>query len=904
MPGKDDELSQALKQAKSKKMFFAFFPKGTEGKLIVSKLKIPPKVVAATKKEIGGGAPVTGKCFAEGGTMVFQVVKAPPATTAAAVKKVVKRDTGLPIDPDFRLTSDAEAEEVEGSAASGSGAAEADGPASQTGAPPAEGPQAAPASQAALADQQPGADAKTVVTKRLAALTDPFKEAVAHKSPETARMQTLMTTLKGLIVKHDYEQAAKVLDELEPLVTQFNALEADYKTRKGEVQAAITRVAGWGTDISKYKKAIEAAAKLEKTNVADALARLDQAKSEAEADAKTAEDEYQELKKSVTSNAEQLRDPKVWDHVKADLASLPKPEDADAQVQAGKGAAGRKILEGLVAPYAQAVANAKAYKGVLAKQDETAKKITDLEKDPQMAAHLAPQIADAKSKVDAAVKLADPPGRDYGGALNGLAAVDRDCDAAQRLFEEYKKVLTKKAATEQKIAALEKLALASNVAPEIAVSKTKVVNAMKLADPPGHDYPGALAALVGVDAACDTIKKMTEDYQRVLNTKADTDKKIARLENHPQKALIASEMAAVKSQEVAALALADPPGHDYAGAMDALGAVDKKCAAAEVKILDQLVQGKDKGDTRKIVKKLFKERFGVELDMEGKGDTPAQEYASVKRIYELMAMVPESHTNHNPSLKKIERVGGPQQISYYESETDIFLGLGRKDSKKVVLKCERPGSLVTKGLQFGLKNPATGLVDPPVEPACQPKPSANPNPSYFDWTTLHEIGHSIDDKQGFMKAHADVAGWIEYGSDCSDAAKAACAFFKFDTAEALEYTKKLMEGKEGSRPSPKPPAPRGRTDWDTVRQTVESWCDSVRVGKEPWENLPAAIGSRIYHEAYEKSWVSYLRSARSQAITGYQFRAPGEWIAELYAAYHVGVLKDEHPMVKKFLRDL
>ena len=124
----------------------------------------------------------------------------------------------------------------------------------------------------------------------------------------------------------------------------------------------------------------------------------------------------------------------------------------------------------------------------------------------------------------------------------------------------------------------------ADVAAEIAVSKTKVTNALKLADPPGHDYAGASAALVGVDAACVTIQKMTEDYQKVLNLKADTDKKIARLESNPQKALIAAEIKTIKTQETAALALADPPGHDYMGATKALGAVDKSCAAAEVKI--------------------------------------------------------------------------------------------------------------------------------------------------------------------------------------------------------------------------------------------------------------------------------------------------------------------------------
>src|SRR5207249_93746 len=72
----DVELTAALKQAKSKKMFFAFVPKGSDGKLIVSKIKIPTKRIAETKKEIGGGNAVTGKCFGDGGITVFQLAKA------------------------------------------------------------------------------------------------------------------------------------------------------------------------------------------------------------------------------------------------------------------------------------------------------------------------------------------------------------------------------------------------------------------------------------------------------------------------------------------------------------------------------------------------------------------------------------------------------------------------------------------------------------------------------------------------------------------------------------------------------------------------------------------------------------------------------------------------------------
>src|SRR5262245_8163525 len=107
----DKELLQALKMAKSKKMFFAFIPKGTDGKLMVSKKRIPDKEIAEARKKLGGSPPVKGKCFGEDGNMVFQVAKEPSPTLAAVVKKIAKRDTGLTIEPDFQVAADAEAEE-------------------------------------------------------------------------------------------------------------------------------------------------------------------------------------------------------------------------------------------------------------------------------------------------------------------------------------------------------------------------------------------------------------------------------------------------------------------------------------------------------------------------------------------------------------------------------------------------------------------------------------------------------------------------------------------------------------------------------------------------------------------------------------------------------------------------
>ena len=63
-------------------------------------------------------------------------------------------------------------------------------------------------------------------------------------------------------------------------------------------------------------------------------------------------------------------------------------------------------------------------------------------------------------------------------------------------------------------------------------------------------------------------------------------------------------------------------------------------------------------------------------------------------------------------------------------------------------------------------------------------------------------------------------------------------------------------------------------------------------------------GPRIYQESYEGTWVSYPASKRAAKVSNYQFRAPGEWFAELYALYYLDKLKDTHPDYKWFKKEV
>jgi hypothetical protein len=93
-------------------------------------------------------------------------------------------------------------------------------------------------------------------------------------------------------------------------------------------------------------------------------------------------------------------------------------------------------------------------------------------------------------------------------------------------------------------------------------------------------------------------------------------------------------------------------------------------------------------------------------------------------------------------------------------------------------------------------------------------------------------------------------------------------------------------------------------DWVALKNDpIVAWCEAVRLKGSSdglfWKGGSGAnaneIGGRVYHESYGNKWVSYDIGLRKRAISNYQFRAPSEWFAELYAAYYLDKLSDGHP---------
>ena len=501
----------------------------------------------------------------------------------------------------------------------------------------------------------------------------------------------------------------------------------------------------------------------------------------------------------------------------------------------------------------------------------------------------------------------------------------------------HHQVLNIKANIDLKIAALDKHPQHESIAYQIKDLKNKAELAVKLAQPPQPKEEEAVRALVAVSQACDDLKSSADISERqaagirdldeyynkkILDKKAEIDAMLDALEKHSQHARIAKEIQDAKNQLAQALKLAQPhPSQTHQEALKGIETAFSTCYNAKqkadmlekmyldltsgsvgtaalkklftgdpdnVKLFDQLVETLDDRTAQGVLEVAMKVRFGVKVsqyehkkagedaDIKDVSDATAVDVTlpdkSLRRMYELLAKVPSSHVLGNPHLKEIVRFTKDEHGGMY-SGGKVYLYCGRADNTQPY-RLAKPSEL------------------PAVDGDCQPKD--NTPPDYFDFATLHEVGHAVDDEKKFMDEHMSsplYGGWEK--TNPSKLAEIAKKQFGYDE----DYIKSYLSGKKPDPPDP----PKGTTPkaWQDARIKAEAWCDGIRVKKNLWwdgaNSIALAIDGRVYQESYKGDWWSYSLDARKKGISGYQFRAPGEWFAELYAAYQSGKLKDSHP---------
>jgi len=262
---------------------------------------------------------------------------------------------------------------------------------------------------------------------------------------------------------------------------------------------------------------------------------------------------------------------------------------------------------------------------------------------------------------------------------------------------------------------------------------------------------------------------------------------------------------------------------------------------------------------------------------------------NIKKLYSLMAMCPTSDTRDNDSLLELSTSGGVSTGSFYSSRLEQDEAGEVKETKKLVMREGEVGNSSFYGIALPFE------LDE-LDDECQPV-EGEPL-SYFAWNTLHEVGHAVDDQKGIMRTSGNAkAGWIEHGANVLDIAREAAKIENFGYDES--YIAAYLSG-VSKPPIPAPPDPDKAEEWERKRIAVHNWADLCKVGKKPWSSASIAKtialrNGRVYHESYGNRWNSYPLTERTKGVSGYQFRAPGEWFSELYASYHSGKMNPQHP---------
>jgi hypothetical protein len=172
----------------------------------------------------------------------------------------------------------------------------------------------------------------------------------------------------------------------------------------------------------------------------------------------------------------------------------------------------------------------------------------------------------------------------------------------------------------------------------------------------------------------------------------------------------------------------------------------------------------------------------------------------------------------------------------------------------------------------------------------------------FDKVVRHEIGHAVDNKVGgaaTLCAKEENGAWKDYGANhatvVSDMLAGSTVIKDLESAAKKAVTDAIIAAMAAGKPGDT------ATKIDEIDDKVVSATDKTKVkadpvvaaaskcgtGKNPWYNDGnyVDVGGRYYQASYGKKWVSFSHSARAKKVSQYQFRAPGEWFAEVYATY-------------------
>jgi hypothetical protein len=275
-------------------------------------------------------------------------------------------------------------------------------------------------------------------------------------------------------------------------------------------------------------------------------------------------------------------------------------------------------------------------------------------------------------------------------------------------------------------------------------------------------------------------------------------------------------------------------------------------------------------------------RFNLTVGASTDDNGEAWDKPGLRRCWDVLQMLPPAHVENNSDLASLTRYRSGDIEGWASDDGEAAIGYDETNDIDNTLET---GSFTDAG------DPLRGS-------------------NMFDATVRHEIGHRVDSQVGGPAYCATDAGgaWLTWdGSDGMAERLVTASGGNISSWADADQKTAIIECLQGVIDDRKPAEINARlaalpfcanhasdaahlTNLDNIK--ADDAVRALRVSFSdagPWGTPTGGVllGDRIYQESYDwPQWVSYKHEARTRKVSTYQFRAPGEWFAEAYAAYY------------------
>jgi hypothetical protein len=273
-------------------------------------------------------------------------------------------------------------------------------------------------------------------------------------------------------------------------------------------------------------------------------------------------------------------------------------------------------------------------------------------------------------------------------------------------------------------------------------------------------------------------------------------------------------------------------------------------------------------------------RFNLKVTDSTDSAGTAWDKRGLRRCWDVLAMLPPEHIESNGDLKSLTRYRSGSIEGWASDEGEAAIGYGDGND---IDNTNETGAFTDAG------DPLRGT-------------------NMFDATVRHEIGHRVDSSVGGPAycATDDGGGWLTWDSTDGIADRLVTAsagkissWANADQKRAIIACLQTVVADRaptdiGNRLRALPFLSNHASDAAQATMLADIEADGAVLtlsssfsNQGPWSGTGIHLGDRVYHESYAwPQWVSYKHAARAKKMSTYQFRAPGEWFAEAYAAYY------------------